>query len=206
MTITLYGFARTRASRCLWMLEEIGAPYAHVPTPTAPEETGSAAFRAINPDGRIPTLTDGDLTLWESNAINLHLARAHGGALGPRTAGEEARMTMWAVWAAATLEPDAHRLYVNTVAGPEAARDAAAARGAAARLARPLDALVLSLGPEGWLEGGRFTVADLTVANVLLYLAGAPELIAARPPLADWFARATDRPAFRRMREMRERA
>ena len=204
--LTLHGFAATRASRCLWMLHEIGAQFAHVPTPVGPAGTGSDAFAALNPNRRIPVLVDGDLVVWDSLAINLHLAETRGGDLGPGDASERARMTMWTLFAAGEFEPFAHEVYVNTITRPEPSRDPVALADAIAGLARPLTALSESLGSDGALVGGRFTVADLNVACIAFYLRGAPVVLADYPVVEAWYARATDRPAFRKMLELRAAA
>lgn len=69
--ITLYGVPRSRTMRCLWMLEELGVPYENVPTHFATGECKTPEFLTINPNGHIPALVDGDVTLFESLAINL---------------------------------------------------------------------------------------------------------------------------------------
>jgi glutathione S-transferase len=71
--LKLFGQARSRASRSLWMLEEIGIPYQRVPVRPY-TESRSAEYLRINPNGHIPSLDDDGFVLWESLAINLHLA------------------------------------------------------------------------------------------------------------------------------------
>ena len=68
MTLTVYGQAQSRAVRALWMVEELGVPYAHVPTRFADEAKG-AEFRAVNPNGRVPTIDDDGFVVFESMAI-----------------------------------------------------------------------------------------------------------------------------------------
>src|SRR6516165_10673793 len=69
--LQLYGNARSRAMRCLWMLEEVGQPYQLIEKSTRTDELQSVEYIRLNPNARIPTLVDGDLVLWESMAINL---------------------------------------------------------------------------------------------------------------------------------------
>jgi glutathione S-transferase len=113
--ITLYGVYRSRAARPLWLLQEIGLEFAHVPViqayrlpdaaaQSAPLHTQSPSFLAINPLGQIPALTDDDLVLTESLAINLYLARRYGNDLGPRDERENAQITNWTLMAASSIE------------------------------------------------------------------------------------------------------
>ena len=73
--LQLYGNPRSRAMRCLWMLEEIGEPYQLIEKSTRPDELQTVEYLRLNPNARIPTLVDGDFVLWQSMAINLYLAQ-----------------------------------------------------------------------------------------------------------------------------------
>ena len=201
--LTLYGVCRSRASRALWLLAETGTPFDHVPViqayrmpdpaaADAPRNTASAEFLAVNPMGQIPALTDQGLLLTESLAITLYLAKAYGGALGPKDPAEEALMTNWALFAATAIEPAALSILQ---AAPE---DADALRAAAARLDRPLARLDLHLAGRDWLLD-RFTAADICVAECLRYAQGHAALVAAHPVAFAWLARCQARPAFQAM-------
>jgi glutathione S-transferase len=74
--LKLYGHARSRASRSLWMLEEVGIPYEHVPI-RPHTESREPQYLRINPNGHIPSLDDDGFILWESLAINLYLAEKY---------------------------------------------------------------------------------------------------------------------------------
>lgn len=202
--LTLYGVYRSRASRPLWLLAEIGLPYIHVPViqayrlpdpaaADAPLSSASPAFRAINPMGQIPAMTDADLVLTESMAITLHIARVHGGDLGPRGMTEEALASNWAFFAATSVESPALAL-LQAPAGDQATADAAAEK-----LHRPLARLDAHLAGHSWLMGDRFTVADICVAECLRYAQGHKPLMDAHPASAEWLARCQSRPAFQTM-------
>lgn len=205
--LRLNGTALSRSSRCLWMLEELGVEYEHIPVKVGPSGTGSPAFLALNPNGRMPVLEDEGLVVWESFAVNLHLAERFDTPLGPRDAGERAQITMWTVWATTEFEPDAHIAYEHTITWPEEKRDPAEVAAAMVRLDRPLRALATSLkAGQGHLVGGRFTVAELNIAAVAHYLRGVPDALAPYPDVADWYAGVTARPGFRKMLQLREQA
>src|SRR5437868_6997518 len=103
--IKLFGRSRSRASRALWMLEEIGIAYEHVPVEPHTESRASD-YLLINPNGHIPALDDDGFILWESLAINLYLAEAYAGApMWPAAVKDRARAYQWSLWAANEVEP-----------------------------------------------------------------------------------------------------
>ena len=106
MAIKLYGIPQSRAARCLWMLEELGAPYENVAVHFV-GDTQKPEFLKINPNGRIPALDDDGLVLFESLAINLHLARKYGGhkSLWPESPENQSRSIQWSIWAITEVEP-----------------------------------------------------------------------------------------------------
>ena len=208
---TLHGCLRSRASRNLWLAEEAGfdLPLAlvwqarrvdHPEAEGAPTNTRSPAFLRLSPMGAIPVLTDGDLVLTESLAINLHLARTLGGDLGPRDEGENAMMTQWTLLAATSIEPDALAIQQAYERGADAGEDGQAGivRRAGA-LRRPLGVLEAWLADHRFLVGERFTVADLNVAEVVRYAQAHQPLMAAHPALDAWLRAAQARPGFLRM-------
>jgi glutathione S-transferase len=207
MALTIHGIARTRTSRVLWMAEELGLAYRHEKLAPAAGDTRAPAFLALNPMGRVPAIDDDGLILWESLAINLHLARKHGRAsgLGPADAAEDALVGQWTLYAATELEPGAHEVLVQTLNLPPDQRDAAKRDAALAGLGRALGVLDAALAAGGgFLVGRRFTVADLNVACMIFYLRGAEGALAPYPGVAAWNRAILERPAYRRMMALRE--
>lgn len=213
--ITLYGVLRSRASRPVWMLHELDEPFAHVPViqayrlprasaPDAPMNTASPAFLAVNPLGQIPAYVEGDLVLTESLAITSHIARSRGGALGPQSAAEAALIDQWTLFAATAVEGPALEIQTVTGAGGDRTAEGQAAIAIAAeRLRRPLRRLEERLGSASHLVGGRFTVADLNLAECLRYAQAHPTLLDEMPAVKAWLLACQSRPAFRRMWEAR---
>ena len=119
---TLYGTSASRALRALWGIEETGIAFTHVPTTYGPDSK-AAEYLAVNPNGRIPALVDGDLTLFESMAINLYLAKHYGGALYPANPADEARAWQWSVWAISEIEPLQMQIVVQKLFTPEEKRN-----------------------------------------------------------------------------------
>lgn len=214
--LTLYGVYRSRASRPLWLLEETGTPFTHVPVIQAyrlPDSaalarvpnTASESFRRINPQGQIPAMEEDGLILTESLAITLHIARRHGGTLGPRDEGELSLMEQWALFALSSIETPALEILLAMEAGADAHPEGRAGLALSAeKLVRPLARLETHLAAHGWLVGDRFTVADLNTAECLRYAQGYPSLLASYPALQGWLLRCQARPAFQRMMAQRE--
>jgi len=204
--LTLYGVYRSRASRPLWVLFETGTPFAHVPViqayrlpdpkaPDAPLHTASPDFLKVNPQGQIPAMTDGDLTLTESLGIATYIARRYGGPLGPQSDAESALIDQWMLLAATAIETPA----LEILQAPEGAMGEGITAIAAEKLRRPLARLNAHLAGRDWLLGDRFTVADITVAECTRYAQGHPTLIAEFPQVDRWLKAAQARPAFQKM-------
>lgn len=211
MSLTIYGCYRSRASRNIWFANELGIPYTHVPViqayrladpsaPDAPLHTRSPEFLAINPNGRIPAIDDDGFKLNESLAINLYLARKHGGPLAPANAQEEGLAVMWALWAATECETHALNVQYHLAAYPPEKRRPEIAEAALAALPAPFSVLDTAIAAnKGYVMGGRFTVADVNVAEVIRYAKPAGQLFEAAPHVRDWLAACHERPAFKAM-------
>ncbi len=152
--------------RAVWGIEEVGIDYQHVPTNYA-AESKAADYLAINPNGRIPALIDGDLQLFESMAINLYLAKRYGGGLYPANAADEARAWQWSVWAISEIEPLQMQIVIQMLFTPEEKKNPKVIPGATKGLQRPLKVLDAALAGRDWLLGNAFSVADLNVASVM---------------------------------------
>lgn len=209
--ITLYGVYRSRASRPLWLLAETGTPFTHIPViqsyrlpdaaaADAPLNTASASFLAVNPQGLIPVLVMGDLVLTESLAITLHLAKTHGGDLGPQSDAERALMEQWSLFSATSIEgPALEILYIQGDGGDKTPEGQATIALNAEKLRRPLRRLEQHLQGRDWLVGDRFTAADINAAECLRYAQGHPTLLGEFPAVKAWIDRAQARPAFQAM-------
>jgi glutathione S-transferase len=214
--LTIYGVLRSRASRNVWLAYELGMPFEHVPVIQAGRANGPAGagvklntrspeFLKVNPNGRIPAMADGELVLAESLAINLYMAKKHGGPLAPADLAEDAQMTAWSIWAMTEAEPHTIEILYHRVGKPPEERDAAKADAAVEALRGPFAVLEDALAGTGFVVGGRFTVADINLAEVIRYAQPAPELFEAAPRVKAWLAACHARPAFQRMMAERNR-
>jgi glutathione S-transferase len=213
--LTIYGVHRSRAARAVWLANELGLAFVHVPVVQRYRLSAEAAISAlhtrspdflkVNPNGHIPAIEDDGLVLSESLAINLYLAKKHGGPLAPADLAEDAMMTMWALWAATEVEPHAIQVLNHRQAKRPEERDGNAADAAISALRAPFAVLEATLAASGYIVGGRFTVADINTAEVFRYAMPAPELFEAAPRVTAWLAACHARPAFKQMMTAREK-
>jgi glutathione S-transferase len=203
MTLKIYGVARSRAFRTLWMAKELGLDYDHVKVDFATGETRTPAHLALNPNGHIPVIDEDGFVLWESMAINLYLAKKHSlGRLYPTRPEDEARAWQWSFWGMTEVERPVLTALFNRAILPEDKRDAAAADSAERMLAQPLKVLDGVLGRGTNLLGDNFTVADLNVASILSWARPANVNVAPFPKVAEWLKNCAERPAARAARQL----
>jgi glutathione S-transferase len=203
MTLKIYGVARSRAFRTLWMAKELGLDYDHVKVDFATGETRTPAHLALNPNGHIPVIAEDGFVLWESMAINLYLAKKHSlGRLYPTHLEDEARAWQWSFWGMTEVERPVLTALFNRAILPEDKRDAAAADSAERMLAQPLKVLDGALGRSANLLGENFTVADLNVASILSWARPANVNVAPFPKVAEWLKNCAERPAARAARQL----
>jgi len=192
---TLYGAMASRAHRVVWMLNELGVPFEHVPTSFQDGSTRRPEFLAVNPNGRVPVLVDDDFHLLESLAINLYLAKKHGGPLAPADLREDALATQWSFWVVTEVEKPLLFTSANRKLFAEGSRVEEEAQMALAKLDRPLKVLDAHLADRPHLLGERFTAADLNVATVMDLAPQSGISLAAWPRVDEWLQRCLARPA-----------
>ena len=165
--ITLYGSDRSRALRNLWALKELGLEYERDARDHVSGEIKTDDYLAINPSGKVPSMTDGEVSMYESLAINLYLAMTYGkGGLWPDDAKSQADCLQWTLFAATEVEPHTVGVLMERIFKPEHLRDEAAAQKHLDQLPRALDVLEGVLSEQSYLCGKSFTIADLNVASV----------------------------------------
>lgn len=208
--LTIYGTARSRTARVLWMANELGLAFEHVPLAMGDAELKQPAFLKINPAGRIPAIEDDGFAMAESLAINLYLARKYGArakpSLAPASLAEEARIWQWTSWAMTDLEVPMTMIHLHRLFFPEQRRDPKVAAAAEAQVQAPLRMLDGVLSSGSYLLEDRFTVADLNVACVLSQSRLSAIDLSTFPRVAAWAERCHGRPAARAVQAMRTNA
>ena len=185
------GLARDMPVR--WALEEVGQPYDVRLVSFA--EMKEPAHRALQPFGQIPTYQEGDLALFESGAIILHIAERHAGLL-PADASARARAIAWMFAAKSTVEPVIVEREVAKLLEGDKSWTEQRLPIIEDRIRGRLNDLSKRLGHADWLDG-EFSAGDLLMINVLRRPSGA-EIAREFPNLAAYVERGEARPAFQR--------
>jgi glutathione S-transferase len=113
-------------------------------------------------------------------------------------------MSTWTAWALTEVEPQSIQVLYHRVAKPAAERDPKIADAAVAALKAPFAVLDKALADSGYVVGGRFTVADINLAECVRYAQAAPELFEPNPNVKAWLAKVQSRPAFKAMMAKRD--
>jgi len=205
LSLRIYGIARTRAFRALWMAEELGLAYEHLPIEIGDAGTRAPEFLKINPNGRLPFIDDDGFVLFESLAITLYLAKKHStGKLYPGTLQGEAKAWQWTSWALNEVDRGVNIWSLHAVRLPQAERDAAKRDEALKVVASPFKVLDAALANHSYLLGDEFTVADLNVAAVISRAVDMD--LSAVSNLKTWLSRCLERPAARKALALKTKA
>jgi glutathione S-transferase len=204
-SLQIWGRANSvNVQKVLWCCAELGVCYTRHDAGMAFGVVDTAEYRAMNPNGRVPTLVDGDVVLWESNSILRYLAlrqiQRGPAALSvyPEGAAARARVDRWMDWVLSTLQPAERALFWGMVRTLPEARDIEAIKASAKASSeawRVLDAQ-LSHGYH-YVEGDSLTLADIALGAYArrwfgVEVANRPEL----PWLESWYGRLQERHAF----------
>ena len=144
--IQLYGNDRSRATRNIWMLEELGIDYERKMIDHVSGETKRTDFIAINPGGKVPALTDGNVVMFESLAINIYLAMTYGkGSFWPDDNIGQAACLQWSVFSATEIEPHTVGALIELIFKPQGYGDKSIAEACLDRLPPVLGVLESTL-------------------------------------------------------------
>ena len=148
--------------KVLWTCAELGLAYERVDAGLAFGVNNTPDYKAMNPNGLVPTIDDDGFILWESHAIVRYLARKHGvGNLLPEDARGAADADRWMEWYSTTLWPNVRPIFHNLVRTPPEKRDRVEVEQARKRLAANWDIVDKHLANNNYLAGKSFTIADM---------------------------------------------
>lgn len=200
--VKLFGHPYSHNARKVhWALEEMGAPYEYETVDLMTGAQKQPEFMKMNPNGRVPVIHDGDLVLYESNAVLWYLAEKNDGKLLPSSAGERALVLQWLAWQAADLaaqclDPFLHKFYA-TKGQPF---DEAKHQGLVERAKPPLAVLDGHLEGRSAIVGDSFGIADIAIAESIGICEFGGIDLSGHQAINAWFAQVSQRPAFQRTR------
>jgi len=207
MSIRLYGWPASSATRVRWTIEEMGVAYEWIQPDRKRGEHRSAEYLAVNPIGKVPGMVHDGQPYFESVAMILHLAEAYGVERGlwPAAGAGAARAEAlcWTVWGVTELHAYMMQFLYHGADTPVSYKPADRSKATAdynhAQFLRNLDALETRLGGRDYILGPAFSLADIPAAASLLRgrdLGGSTE---GRKNVEAWLARCAARPAYARV-------
>jgi len=200
--ITIWGRANSvNVQKVLWCLQELDLAYERIDAGMAFGKNREAEYLAMNPNGRVPTLVDGDFVLWESNSIMRYLVRAYRpqSPIYPHAPKVRAGVDRWLDWTLSTLQPVDRPVFWALVRTPPEQRDMVAIQKDADAEAVQWRIVDAQLSTRRFIEGDDFTLADIALGAYARRWLGVEGI--ARPRFANlerWYARLAGRAGFAR--------
>lgn len=191
--LKVYGRATSgNVQKVLFLLEETGVEYERLDYGRQFENTSTPEYLAINPTKKVPTLIDGDLSVWESHTILRYLATKSGSPLYPADPAARTSVERWMDWGLAALNP-------VFLGGFRDAKKPAAERqpDTVANLLAELRILESQLAKSTWCAGEEISLADVALGPIVRRCIAFPFDLPALPHIAEWCKRLDARPAFK---------
>ena len=200
MAITVWGrLSSCNVQKVIWTLGELNLRHKHIPLGGQYGGLDEPDYLSMNPNGKVPTLRDGEVVVWESHAIVRYLAATYSArGLWPTKPAERAAIDQWTDWTATTFQPAWINLFWLFVRTPVEKHDRAAIGQAYAATLGALAILEQRLGDTPFLGGRQLSYADI-VAGVAMYRWVTMQI--QRPDMPNveaWYKRLTERPPFRK--------
>lgn len=201
-SLQIWGRANSvNVQKVLWCSSELNVAYERIDAGMQFGRNTDADYLARNPNGRVPTLVEGDFVLWESNSIMRYLALAHGAgtALYPADARTRAGMERWLDWTLTTLQPAERPLFWGLVRTPVAERDMTALQKAADANGLLWQIIDQQLKGRSFIEGEQFSLADIALGCYARRWFGVEGVTRLElPNLKRWYDGIASRPGFQR--------
>lgn len=199
---TFYCYPRTSSSKCWWLLTELGVPFQEVIVKLGAGEQKKPAYLAINPNGYLPTLVNGDFILTESWAINSYLAEKHRPSLLGATPEERGLVLSWTFWAAFNLYPSVDAIITEKWYGKD---DPIILKHHDDRLQRFCAILDVHLAKNRFLTGETMLLCDINVATIFHQASYVEYDYAKFGNIVAWMGRMTALPSFQKLSEWDKR-
>ncbi|MEQ9725841.1 glutathione S-transferase [Pseudomonas sp. WHRI 8822A] len=185
--------------KALWCAEEAGIAYERVEAGGAFGVVDQPEYLARNPNGRVPMIEDGDLVLWESNAIVRYLAAAYApGSLYPEDPASRACGDKWMDWTTSSFASEFRDLFWGILRTPVEQRNLPVIEAARQRCIALLELPERALGERPYLSGDSFAMGDIPLGSFIYAWFEMPIERPPQPNLQAWYARLCERPAYQR--------
>jgi glutathione S-transferase len=185
--------------KVLWALDEIGLPFERVDAGLQFGVVNEPFYRKMNPNGRVPTIEDGDFVLWESNAIVRYLSAKHAaGSLWPNDPRQRADADRWMDWTATTLGPAVTPIFWQLVRTPPEKRDADVIAKGAEQCSTLFTMFDERLSGSDHVAGVSFTMGDIPVGTFVHRWYALDVKRPALKNLEGYYERLKRRPAFQK--------
>jgi glutathione S-transferase len=188
----------SNVQKAMWAVGELGLAYERIDVGGAFGKNKEPAYLAMNPNGLVPTLQDGDYLLWESNSIVRYLARIHGkGSLEPSEPKAYGLANQWMDWQLSVVGPAIFACFWGLIRTPAEKRDMAAITASQQKTTEAMAMLDAQLARTAYAAGDAFSMGDIPV-GVMAYRFR--QLCPERPPmphLERWYASLQQRKAFK---------
>jgi len=197
MSLVFYYAPQSSAVTVHWALEELGVPYEKVKIDLEARDQDKPAFRALNPNGKVPCLVHEGTPIFESVAILIHLGETYGVArkLFPSPGPARAEALKWLVWCNVSLgEANSRYLHASSPRVPAEQHNAKAAEAAKAEVERLLGILDKTLEGKTWMVGDAFSLVDVHLAGWVRWVEMCGFDLSRYASIRPWLARATARP------------
>jgi glutathione S-transferase len=187
----------TNVKKVLWCLEELGVPFTRIDAGGAFGVVGEADYVAMNPNRLVPCLEDGELVLWESNAIVRYLAAQYGeGSLWNADPRQRAEADKWMDWVTSSLAAPFRPVFWNIVRTAPEKRDMAAVQAALKECGNLLAMADQTLAEQPYLSGESFGIGDIPLGCFAYAWFEMPIKRPEQLHLRDWYQRLQQRVAY----------
>jgi glutathione S-transferase len=194
--IRLLGRATSgNVQKVIFLLEEMGIAYKREDYGRQFNNTGGEYLK-LNPTGKVPTLIDGDATIWESNTILRYLAAKNGSPLYPADPARRTEVERWMDWLLASLNTPYVAIFKEAKKAP--GERAASWAADSKELAAQLELLDAHLSKQPYLAGKELSIADIALGPIVARCLDFPIERADLPNLKAWRERIAARPAFKK--------
>lgn len=194
--IKIYGSPHSSAGRVYWTALEAGVPFERIPLNMRDKAHKSPDYLKLNPNGKVPTMVDGNFVMWESTPITFYLAEKYKPELLGNSLEERALINQWSTWAMTEMQPAHVDLLIQKVFVPADKQDHAVIERSLKAIPPKLEILDRHLSGRSHVVANRFTLADLNLVSVVGINKSVGNDISSFKNIEKWLKGIADRPAF----------